>query len=83
MISSKVRRIASFQPLPGRFVTSSFAMPKLNRAHRFTLHVLRITLHFFSAGFGHVTPGQSSVRNGDAGRPPLLQRFTTGKFAQP
>jgi len=27
---------------------------------------------------GQVTPGQSSVRNGEAGRPASFQRFTTG-----
>lgn len=28
--------------------------------------------------FGQVTPGKSSVRNGDAGNPALFQRLTTG-----
>jgi len=33
--------------------------------------------------FVAVTPGQSSVRNGDAGKPDLLERFTIGLSAQP
>lgn len=30
------------------------------------------TLHVLCTHFGHVTPGQSSVRKGEAGRPALL-----------
>lgn len=33
--------------------------------------------------FGAVTIGKSSVRNGDAGRPSALKRFTTGQFDHP
>jgi len=32
---------------------------------------------------GLVTIGKSSVLNGEAGRPSLLNRFTTGQFDQP
>ena len=34
------------------------------------------------AGWGHVTPGQSSVRNGTAGRPARLARLQAGLLAQ-
>ena len=33
--------------------------------------------------FGPVTMGKLSVRKGEAGRPSLFHRFTTGKSAQP